>query len=300
MQMNRMIAIMFVLIGGASYGLISPVVKMAYDAGFSPGDVTSSQYFLATLVLVIIAALQYRRLKELTRRDLLLFSFLGVLSTGTSVFYYLSLSYLSASLAIVLLFQFAWIVMLIDFLVTRNRPTPVKWVALVLILTGTVFAVDLLHSEWGAISMTGLLLGLLSSVTYSTFLYCTSYVRPGTSPWVNSAVIAVASTVTVFFVFPPVFLFDGALWDGLWFWALIIGALGQIIPPVFFNMGIPKIGGSLAGVLGSIELPVAVVAAFVLLHERVSGVQWLGIAMILLGIFVAEIRLRARRRMART
>ncbi|ARU61211.1 hypothetical protein CBW65_09310 [Tumebacillus avium] len=294
--MSRTWAILFVLIGGASYGLISPVIKMAYEAGFTPGDVTSSQYFMATAVLLLISAFQFRHFKQLTGRDVLLFIFLGVLSTGTSVFYYLALADLPASLAIVLLFQFAWIVMLIDFLVTRKKPNKAKWAALVLILAGTVFAVDLLHANWGAVSMTGLVLGLLSSVTYSTFLYFTSYVRAGTSPWVNSAIIAMASTVVVFFVFPPTFLWNGTLWDGLWFWALLIGALGQIFPPVFFNIGIPRVGGSLAGVLGSIELPVAVIAAFVILREHVAGVQWVGILLILAGIVVSELRMRSRRR----
>ncbi|ASS76722.1 hypothetical protein CIG75_18450 [Tumebacillus algifaecis] len=292
--MSRMWAILFVLIGGASYGLISPVVKKAYEAGYTPGDVTSSQYFMAASLLLVIAAFQFRHVKQLKLRDVLLFGFLGLLSSCTSVFYYLSLSDLPASLAIVLLFQFAWIVMLIDFVMTRKKPNRAKWAAIVLILAGTVFAVDLWHTEWSGVSMSGILLGLLSSVTYSMFLYFTSYVRPGTSPWVNSAIISVAATVAVFFVFPPTFLWNGTLWDGLWVWALIIGALGQVIPPVFFNIGIPKVGGSLAGVLGSIELPVAVVAAFFLLREHVVGVQWVGIVMILLGIVVSELRMRAR------
>ncbi|PWK09697.1 EamA family transporter [Tumebacillus permanentifrigoris] len=293
--MNRTLAIILVLIGGASYGLISPAVKMAYDAGFSPADVTSSQYFAAMAVLVVIALFQLRHLRNLTRRDLLLLSFLGLLSTGTSVFYYLSLSYLPASLAIVLLFQFTWVVMVIDFFVARNKPTPVKWLALALIFFGTLFAVDLLHSEWGDVSVLGLTLGFLSSLTYGAFLYFTSYVRAGSSPFLNSALISIVSTFVVFLIFPPTFLWNGSLGAGLWVWALIIGGLGQVIPPVLFNIGIPKIGGALAAVLGAIELPVAVISAYLLLHEAVVGVQWIGIVLILVGIVVTELRLVRKR-----
>ncbi|MBL0389257.1 DMT family transporter [Tumebacillus sp. ITR2] len=289
--MNRTLAILFVLLGGASYGLISPAVKMAYDAGFTPADVTSSQYFAAMAVLVLIALFQVRHLRGMTGRDLGLLVFLGVLSTGTSVFYYLSLSYLPASLAIVLLFQFTWIVMVIDFLVARAKPSRVKWVALGMIFLGTLLAVDLLHAQWGDVSMLGLGLGFLSSITYGAFLYFTGYVRQGSSPFANSAVIAVASTAVAFLIFPPKFLWNGSLGEGLWYWALIIGGLGQVIPPIFFNIGIPKIGGALAAVLGAIELPVAVVSAFLILHEEVVGVQWVGILLILLGIVVTEVRL---------
>ena len=290
--MNRMTAILLVLLGGASYGLISPLIKLAYEAGFSAGDVTSSQYFFAMLMLVILALFQVRRAKRMTRNELLLLIGLGVLSTGTSVFYYLALSDLPASLGIVLLFQFTWVVMLIDFLVTRNRPTTMKWAALALVLLGTIFAVDLFHTEWRDVSATGLALGLLSSVTYSGFLYLTGYVKKESSPIVNSAVISVASMVSVFFVFPPYFLWNGSLGQGLWVWALAIGFLGQVLPPICFNVGIPIVGGSLAGVLGAIELPVAVVAAWIILHEQVVGVQWIGILLILLGIVASELRLR--------
>lgn len=296
--MNRWMAVLFVLIGGASYGLISPIVKMAYEAGFTPSDVTSSQYVMATVVLWLFALTRLSHFRRLTLRSLGLLIGLGLLSTGTSVFYYVSLSDLPASLGIVLLFQFAWVVMLIDYLVTRTKPTPAKWTALALVLIGTVCAVDLFAADWSEVSATGLILGFLSSITYSLFLYFYSYVKTDVSPWVNASVIGTASTVAVFFVFPPTFLWNGTLGEGLWIWALIIGALGQVIPQVFFNIGIPKVGGALAGVLGSIELPVAVVAAALILGEAVFPVQWAGILLILLGITVSEIKLRSRRREA--
>lgn len=293
--MNRTIAILLVLLGGVSYGLISPFVKMAYDAGFTPADVTSSQYFAAMAILVVIALFQLRHLRRLQGRDVLLLTFLGLLSTGTSVLYYVSLSYLPASLAIVLLFQFTWVVMVIDYLVTRAKPTRSKWIAILLIFLGTLLAVDLLHATWTNVSTWGLVLGFLSSLTYAAFLYFTGYVRPGGSPYLNSAIIVTVSTLAVFFIFPPTFLWNGSLGAGLWYWALIIGGLGQVIPPVLFNVGIPKIGGTLAAVLGAIELPVAVVSAFLILHEQVVGVQWVGILMILLGIVVTEVRLNKKR-----
>lgn len=292
--MSRTLAVICVLLGGACYGLISPFVKMSYSAGFTPEDVTSSQYFFALVILVVIALFQMRHLKQLSGRDVGVLALLGVMSTGTSVFYYLALSYLPASLAIVLLFQFTWIVMLIDFLVTRNKPTPAKWGALVLIFVGTVCAVDLLHSQWSNISPIGIVLGLLSSLTYGLFLYMTGHVKSNASPFVKSALIIIASTITVFIVFPPKFLWNGTLGQGLWVWALVIGVLGQVMPPVLFNIGIPRVGGSLAAVLGAIELPVAVVAAFLLLREQVVGVQWIGIVLILLGIAISELRFRSR------
>jgi drug/metabolite transporter (DMT)-like permease len=292
---NRVWAILLVLLGGSCYGLVSPSVKMAYEAGFSAGDVTSGQYLAATTMFIFLALMQFRHVKELRKKDLLLLAGLGILSTGTSVFYYVSLTYLPASLAIVLLFQFTWVVAVIDFLVTRRLPDLPKWLALVLVVGGTVLAVDLFHAEWEQVSLFGLLVGFLSSMTYGAFLFFYSYVREGTSPFVNGAVLSIASSVAVWFVFPPEFLWNGSLGEGLWIWALLIGFLGQVMPAICFNIGIPVIGGALAAVLGAIELPVAVVSSYLLLHERVAGVQWLGIGLILFGIVVSELKLRVRK-----
>ncbi|HEU4963841.1 MAG TPA: DMT family transporter [Bacilli bacterium] len=293
--MNRWMASLMVLLGGASYGLISPVVKMAYEDGFTPGDVTASQYVFAAVALVVIALFRVRDFKKLSGKDVRLLVLLGLCSTGTSVTYYLALSMLPASMAIVMLFQFVWVVMLIDYIVTRTVPNGPKWMALVMVVIGTMLAVNLVGADWSAVSPLGLLYGFLASITYSLFLYFYSRVRSDVSAWVNSSIVAVASTVAVSFVFPPTFLWNGALGDGLWLWAILIGTLGQVLPPVFFNIGIPKVGGSLAGVLGSIELPVAVVAAYLVLRETVVGLQWLGIVMILVGIVVSELRLQRRK-----
>ncbi|MFC4766935.1 EamA family transporter [Effusibacillus consociatus] len=287
--MNRLTASFLVLLGAASYGLISPIVKMAYDAGFTPQDVTSSQYAFSLLVLAGLIASRWNAFRKLTRRDVRLLSFLGILGTGTSIFYYVSLEYLPASLAIVLLFQFAWIVMVIDYLVTRKKPSPVKWLSLAFIMIGTMFAVNLFETDWSRVSAFGLLLGLLSSVTYGLFLFWNGKVESKAPAIINSFVIASASLVSISIVFPPKFLWNGTLGEGLWIWALMIGCLGQVIPPILFNKGIPVVGGSLAGLLASIELPVAVVAALLLLKESVTLSEWLGIGLIVTGIIVAEV-----------
>lgn len=286
--MNRLTASLLVLAGASSYGMLSPFVKMAYDSGFTPRDVTSSQFAFALLILLLLAGGQWSGFKRIRWRDIRQLSVLGILATATSIAYYLSLSYLPASLAIVLLFQFAWIVMLLDYWVTRRKPTVAKWVSVLFVVTGTVLAVNLFDGDWSQISPLGLILGFLSSITYSAFLYWNEKVTSTAPAIVNSLILTIASTIAIFILFPPAFIWNGTLTEGLWVWALIIGSLGQVIPPILFNKAIPIVGGALAGILASIELPVAVVAASILLGEEVPLVSWLGIALILLGILAAD------------
>jgi drug/metabolite transporter (DMT)-like permease len=74
----------------------------------------------------------------------------------------------------------------------------------------------------------------------------------------------------------------------IYVWGVLLGILGTVLPIVCFNAGIPRIGGGLAALLGSLELPVAVLVAYLLLGEPLSWWQGAGIALILAGIVAAE------------
>ncbi|HLS28688.1 MAG TPA: hypothetical protein VK041_08565, partial [Opitutales bacterium] len=62
----------------------------------------------------------------------------------------------------------------------------------------------------------------------------------------------------------------------------------QIIPIFSFSRAIPLIGGSLAAILASVELPIASLAAFVLLGETLRPVQWLGLFGIAAAVVIAN------------
>ncbi|MNR45714.1 EamA-like transporter family protein [compost metagenome] len=64
-------------------------------------------------------------------------------------------------------------------------------------------------------------------------------------------------------------------------WGIILAVFGTVIPPLCFASGIPKAGLTLSSILSSVELPVAVTMSALVLHEEVSWIRWLGIAIIL-------------------
>lgn len=285
---GRLLAVLLVLLGGSSYGFVAMVVKLAYADQFRPEELTDAQFIISVCILLVLTVLRRETFRNLTRKDLLQLTMLGLISAGTSIFYYESLHYLPASFAIVLLFQFTWIVMVLDYFILKQKPTRKKWLALVCIFIGTLLAVDLFHTDWHMISLAGIILGLLSAFTYAVFLYGTSFVSTRTGPFARSTILNIVSLIIVCIIFPPAFLWSGAFSAGLWKWALAIGILSQTIPPLCFNIGIPVIGGSVAGVLGAIELPVSVVSSFFILGEHVDVLQWIGVFSILIGIVVSE------------
>lgn len=279
---------LLVLLAGSSFGLVSTIMKVGYDLGFTVQQTTDAQYVVGVVLLWVIALFHGGK-HRISKKQWGVLAVIGLSGAGTSYTYYLALTNLPASLAIVLLFQFAWMVVVIDILVTRQLPSLQKWLGLVFIVIGTVLAVGLLEHSIGRFPMWAFLLGLVAGFCYAITLYMSAYVDTETSPATRSALTATIAMVAIFCVFPPTSLLHVNAWWNMSLWALFAGLFAQVVPLSFMLIAIPHTGGRMAGVLGSIELPVAVFVAWAALGESVSPLRWLGVAMILAGIVVSEI-----------
>ncbi|MDF2724717.1 MAG: EamA family transporter [Paenibacillus sp.] len=288
---SRWLAIILVLLGASSYGLLSPVVKMAYEQGFSDGQVSASQITMGTVILWLMVLMNRKAWANPFRQPWIQLSLIGIFGLAlTTVFYNITLSKLEASLSIVLLFQFTWITVVMECLYTRTKPTRYQLLAIGLILIGTCLAVNVTSSRFSEMDPLGIAFGLLSACAYSFFLFAASKVKAKLHASMKSAVMLTAALPFLYVLYPPTMLVNGSGGGSLLLWGVVLGLLGSVLPTVFFNIGIPKIGSSLAAMLASMELPVALVGALLLIGEQVIAVQWAGMGFILLGMIVSEIR----------
>jgi drug/metabolite transporter (DMT)-like permease len=301
-----------VLLGAASYGILSTIVVLAYGRGFQLGEVVGSQ--LLTGFVLACALAWFTKWKEkraaglmdsdqrgprasayspLTWKQRLLLMAAGMPTAITGLLYYSSLKYIPASLAIILLFQFTWIGVLIQAISERKRPNRVMLFTLAVLFAGTWLAAGIVEQGMGRLHIAGMILGLLSAVSYSIFLLVSGKAVPSAHPAYRSMWMIGGGLVLVFVLFPPSFLVNGLLFGSpLMGYGFLLGLFGAFIPPVLFAIGVPRIGEGLAGVLGAVELPVAVLMSSMILHEQVSLLQWAGVAIVLLGVAIPELMKR--------
>jgi drug/metabolite transporter (DMT)-like permease len=67
-------------------------------------------------------------------------------------------------------------------------------------------------------------------------------------------------------------------------WGLLLSLFGTILPPLLFTRGMPLIGMGLGAIIASVEIPVSVLMAHILLKEPVSFLQWVGVTLILFAV----------------
>jgi drug/metabolite transporter (DMT)-like permease len=289
---NRLVAIALVLLGATSYGLVSASFKLAMADGLSVKHLTLTQVLFGSALLWL--ALGMTRLRKGasplagTWSNWLKLIGIGIVGLSlTTVFYNESLSRLEASQVIVLLFQYTWITILLESIRKRKWPTKQEWIAVGCIAFGTVLAVGILGQDFKQLDGLGVLYGLLSAVTYSLFFFLTGYLPKQLDPIAKSAIMSTASLAFVMVLQVP-FTFVGDFSGPLIGWGMLLGLLGTAFPFFCFNYGIPKIGSGLAALLGSMELPSAVLGAYLLLDEPLTGWQGAGIGLIIAGIMVAQ------------
>ncbi|MFF2480009.1 DMT family transporter [Paenibacillus sp. NPDC058071] len=295
-----------ILMGSTCFGLLSTIAVLAYGRGFQLGEVVGSQLFfgfLLSLVLYLIQTWRMRKQKQQdasikTRHDKLSWKQkLMLVSAGfplalAGLVYFKSLSYVPASVAIILLFQFIWIGALIQAIKSRRFPNRLTVMVIAVLLIGTVLAAGLLEEGIKSWNPLGILLGLGAALFYSLFILMSGSAVPK-APAPTRAVWMLAGGMTLIFVlYPPAFLVNGKIFGELLVFGFALGFIGSFIPPLLFAYGVPHVGEGMASILGAVELPVAVLSSFFILHESISPLRWVGVLIVLISTALPEIARR--------
>lgn len=290
MNKTRWTAMMLILLGAASYGLLSPMIKLAYEAGWNEGEISASQMTMGMVITWILVLIRRKSWSNPFSGPWIRLSIVGIVGISlTTILYNATLSELDASLSIVLLFQFTWITIVLDSVINKRWPSRMQMLAVLIVLAGTLFAVNIYAADWIQVSVKGIVLGLASGFCYSLFLFLTGRIQHPMDSFMKSAIMLTAAIIPIYLIYPPhAMLVNGV--GSLILWGLLFGILGQVVPTLFFNMGIPRVGSSTAALLGSMELPVGLFGALFIVGETILTVQWLGMLLILIGIGVSELR----------
>ncbi|MEC4117737.1 EamA family transporter [Myroides phaeus] len=307
-EQNIVKGVFLVAIGASSFGMLASFVKLAYQHGYTTAEVTLSQVVLGLVGMLIINMIRKKQPTDLkpTKKDIKQLMLAGTSMGFTSVLYYMAVSYIDASIAVVLLMQSVWIGVVIESVITKTFPSLLKIVAVCLILFGTVLATNVLANEIN-LDIRGVIFGFLASCSFATTMFASNVVAnhlpaPKRSLFMLcGAFIIVAIFVILTQVGPNnsdamMGLFkqfsDNTTgirdfnWNIFYTWGLLLALFGTILPPIFLNMGFPHTGVGLGSIISSLELPVSVSVAFLVLGEQVILIQWVGIILILSAIFL--------------
>ncbi len=297
MSGNKVLKGVFLVgLGATSYGMLATFVKLAYQENYTTAEVTSSQFILGIIGILIINAFQKSKNKgtvvKATKKNIAQLMLAGTSLGMTSVFYYLAVKYIPVSIGIVLLMQTVWMGVLLEMFIDKKLPSLQKVVSVIIVLGGTALATNIFKNEI-QLDWRGLMWGILAAASFTTTMFTANSVATGISPAQRSLYMLLGGAVIVFGfgIFTQTTPYNFGIFLK---WGIILSLFGTIIPPMLMNAGFPHTGIGLGSIVSSLELPVSVMMAFVILNETVVLTQWMGILLIILAIIIMNISFKKK------
>ena len=305
--------VLFVAMGASIFGMLATFVKLSYRDGFTTSEVTTAQFVLGLLGLLILNGIQTKTAKKNqakpTAKEVRILMLAGTSLGCTSLFYYLCVQYINVSIAIVLLMQSVWFSVVVESFISRKFPNLKKIIATVIVLAGTFLATNLINLDV-TLDWHGVFWGLMAAASFTATMF-TSNTLATHIPVLRKSLIMLSGGAIIVFIFlffaqigPLHFDFLKSLYLNFtdntehikpfdfsifYTYGFVLALFGTIIPPILFNLGFPKTGLGLGSIISSLELPVSVTMAFVLLGEEVIVIQWVGILLILFAIVLMNL-----------
>lgn len=281
---------LLIIIASSSYGILSTIVKVAMNRGFTSAEATTSQYAIGFLLALILFLITQRKLPKLSRSGLLFIVLAGICTGTTGIVYNQSLNYLPASLAVVLLFQFTWIGMFIDCILRKRLPSRSETFSLVFLFIGTILAAGIIDVDLSTIAWQGWAFGLSSALSFAIFIQFNSRPVEGVTTISRTLIMSFVALIMISLFSSPEIIWNGKLFGSeLLLFGLMLGVFGIILPIVLFSIAAPQVGGGLTSILSAMELPVAIIASVLVLHETLTTLQVTGIVLVIVGMVLPTV-----------
>lgn len=281
----------YAVLSAAGFSLKAIFVKLAYAAG--PVDALTLLAMRMGLALPLFVWLLWwsrgtgeGALSLLDGGRVLLLGMLGYYLSSLFDFYGLEL--ISAGLERLILFSYPTLVLLLQALVMRERPSRRMLLAIGLCYLG--LAVAFVHDLGSAGSRAQVIQGIAwvfaSAVTYALYYFGTGVMvrRVGSMRLTALAGGASALMVLVHYGISGDVAELSALPVQIWLYALLMAVLATVLPIYWMALAIQRMGASHTAAVGNLGPVLTLFAAWLLLGEVVSVYQVAGLALVLFGV----------------
>ena len=274
-------------IGAAvSYGMNPLGALPLYADGINTNTVLFYRYGLAVIFLALFMLVN-RKSFTITLRETVVLVPLGVLFVLSSLTLFASFHYMDAGVASTLLFVYPVMVAVMMALFFKERITAVTVFSILLSLTGIVLLYR--GGDGEVLNTTGVLLVLLSSLTYAVYIVI-----------VNKSSLRMSSVKLTFYVLlvGVLFILGYSFFGGeeaeiqilttpsMWLHASILAVFPTVVSLLLMVVAVHEIGSTPTAVIGALEPLTAVVLGVTLFGEEFTSRLAIGIMLILSAVIL--------------
>ena len=289
--MSNLKGYLFAAIAAASYGTNPIFAIPLYREGISVTSVLFMRYAMAVAIMFFATMIKSPKAFVIKPKYVGLLAFMGILMVLSSIALFESYKYLSAGIASTLLFFYPVMVAVIMAIFYKERLTKKSWACLVTAFLGVVILSK--NDDGGFISLLGLTLVMLSSLSYAIYLV---YINRGPMKKINTSTITFYVILGGFLVMIPYCLLDGGLMlpktTPAWINAIRLGFFPTVISLIFTSRAIALIGSTETAIFGALEPLTAVILGILILGETLTITPAIGMSLIFVSVTVLMMKKR--------
>jgi drug/metabolite transporter (DMT)-like permease len=293
-----------VLAAAACFGILSIIVKLTLPVALGPGaslfertavslELLAVRYFVAASILWVFLGIFRRNVLSQGRKHAVRIALIALVGYGfASVCFFVALTRISASLVALILYTYPTLVAIASVRLFDEPLTKSRVAALLMTFAGVGLAV---WAPGMRIDLLGVLICTGAPVGYAAFSLLSYRWRMDFAPEAITAwglPVAAVPVLILAWLMPasrgPVE--QVASWSPTVWLAILAMALFPTIAAIgLYVRGMTRLGAPAAALASTFEPVVTLALAAALLGERLTPSQWLGAALVLAGVVVAEL-----------
>lgn len=278
---NEQKGALYATISGIFYSFLGCFGMNVINAGYSASNMTFWRFLVSSVLMTLILIPKLKTINE-NPLDMLKMLIYGAIFYGIGVvMYFVSSKYIGTGLSMVIFFTYPAMVMFLNWLLYKKAMTKVYYLSIIIITIGLMLLVDISEFKLNAV---GVGLSILSAMLYALYIVLSK--KSKLSALVSTYMVCIGCTV----VSLVLALMDQSLVVPVtlpvWMNILGIGTICTALPILFLLEGLKYISAEEASILSVLEPIFVVIFGIILLGEKVHIIQFLGIAIVLLGALI--------------
>ena len=285
MKPNKVKGIICGIVAAITYGMNPLGALNLYAEGINPNSVLFYRYFLAVVILAVIMLVR-RESFRVTKKELGVTAFLGLLFAISSLTLFFSFKYMDAGIACTILFSYPVMVAVIMAIFFKEKINFITIFSIALALAG----IGMLYrgGDGGVLSTVGVLLVLASSLTYAVYIVTVNRWKSTLSPVKLTFYVMLFGTVvlTTYSFFSEANHIQPLTTPAMWGWAVMLAVFPTVVSLILMTVAVKEIGSTPTAIMGALEPVTAVLIGVLVFHETFTLRFALGITMILVAVMM--------------
>lgn len=290
MNKNTKKGVLCAVISALVFGITPVLASMTFEMGSNAMTLTFYRNALAVPVLLVVLLYRRENLKISLRDFAVLFLVSGLFSVSTTYLVYASYAYIGIGLATTLHFLYPVFTVLLGWVLFKKKPDRYKIGALAIATVGVVLA----SGSSSAFAVTGIVMALISAVTYASYLLGIEHSAVGRMDSIKSMFyMCIINSVVMAAVDMPSGQIVYALHLKTMVLTFILAIANSAFAYVLLIVGIRLIGAGDAAIFSMLEPVSGVIFGVLFLGETLPFMKLLSCLLILAAVAIPILRDRS-------